>query len=369
MDFKGSGQESFIAFAEEATYGTAAVLTDSTGTVLPFIREGVFHRRNQIQGHSSLGQVKRKYISRLPPQTGGPLSFEMWHAGLEIVLKYALGDHYTTTNPTTGEYISEFRVGHYIPEWKSVADPSAQSLTMWIGRGALSTAGYVHRFTGTVFNGLRARFDPRGMTLDTDVLFYDSSELAVPPAVVQSWFDHGYLPWPAKFSVELADPTTGSATWCDVTSFGAEIEVVQNLTQEYPMGLNGGTAGLYPLPLPPVRTDAPVVRGSFDMLAGLSTTLFGTYTLRQLQESNRPMHLRYNAYGVTNPTAANGDPFLHKVEMDAVRIIEIDPMVNDAAVIKRHITWEAFEPTVTSQTGTPVMGWQVSNGRSGFGIR
>lgn len=369
MAFTGTGQESLIAFGEETTYGTGVTPTE----FLPFVSENLAHRRNVNLYSESLGVTQQysTHVARNGAATGGSFSLEPWLEGNEILLKYGLGDHFTTLVAMTDYCQHYFRIGRYAPMWKGVADVSANSLTCSVYRGKLATGfGYVTRYTGMKISRFKARFEQgRIGRIDCDALFYDSSALASPTDVTQGMFDHGYMPHPQRAELAICD-IAQSMTWNDVTAFSFELSVDHKLAQEWPVGYNGGTTGQYPLPLQPHRTGPIEVTARAEVLMRSSDTLHGTYTLRQLEEQNLCHALRWIQYGQICDGCTSY--MRHVIEGYGARVTNIDPAVGGPGNIRRTLDFELKYPDVTY----PALGggqpseviWCLINQRPSFGV-
>ena len=358
---QGTGSESILAIGEEAAWGTAVTPTE----FVAILSETIQHRRNIPSGHSSLGDPRDVWPLNLGNEVGGDIRWQGWCGGLELPFKYMLGDHFTTINPTTGVYQHKFRISNHIPQWKSADDPSFTSLTLHALRGSQGTgAGYNYQYKGAYLNGMRAEFAKDGLTVSTSALFYDSSEIATAPTVT---YDHAALPYPTTLFVGIGDPTTGDVTngyFTDTTCFGASITIQPGLAVEFPAGFNGGTT--YPLPLAAYRKE-PVIRvdGSMDILAGTSSRLYGSKTLRQWEEQFASCYVRI---GMTAGTLLSTWTYAHQVDVPDARITMIDPPVQNPDYIRRNIQFRAYLPSGAYPFLSQLQ-WMTTNARSGFGGR
>jgi hypothetical protein len=276
-----------------------------------------------------------------------------------------LGDHFTTTNPTTGVYNHKFRVGRYLPAWKSVADPSFMSLTMDVYRGG-ATAGYVWGYSGLLFDGMRLDFGPNSPgRISAGVKFYDSCIVQSPAATSATM---NRLPIPTRFGVHLADPTTGTPTYTDVSALSFSLTVPHGIDQEFPLGLNGGVK--YPLPMAPHRRENLIkVAGQFTCFVGVQTRTYGSTigTFEQMQQNNSQAFMRITAdAGETSLSQAIG----HIIELQGIRITSAGPETGDPSNLKRTVTFEAFTPSGADVCSVQnQLQWTVANFRSSFGAR
>jgi len=359
MKFTGSGSESYIGLGEELTWGSGVVPTD----FIPFISASFKHDTGMVQSHQSLGRVHRRWFTRVANPGIGRFSTDIWHNGIELLLKYGLGDHYTSSIDTTSYmYSHRFQCARYLPSRVGVADPTYNGLSVTLGAGSLDTTGYQYRYSGFLIDTLSAAFEPTGATVEVSGPFYDSSDLASPPAVV---WDNAHLPYATRLSVGLGDPST-TITTPDVTAFNFRINVAHGLATQFPMGLNGGTN--YPLPVNPSRGQI-MVSGSFDCLARVASSTYGTYTLRQRRDSSYPTTLLVTADGPTITGSSPAARYRHYLLCPTARITSIEPDIPSAEPIKRTVTFEAQYPADTSAPSGYVneFTWVTRNSSAGFG--
>lgn len=358
----GTGQESFIALAEETTYGTRATLTE----FMRMVSENMKHNTNVLADSASLGEPARYHPIRVGVSTGGGFVVEPWITGIECLLKYALGDHFTTVNVTTAVYQHRFRIGRYLPSWKSAADPSFTSLTVDMYRGA-PAQGYVWGYSGVLLDGLRLEFNATSPGRIAVGSKFNDSCVVVSPAVPSSTVNR--LPMPTRLTIGLADPSTSTPTYTDVSAYSFSLNIPQGLDQEQVLGLNGGTN--YPLPLLPHRRENLVkVSGQFTCLAGSATRTFdtGIGAFEKMMNQNLSAFMRVTAdAGESCRTYGIG----HTIELQNVHLTSTGPEVGDPGNIRRTVTFEAYSPVAGFDVSSvpSMLQWTVTNYRSGFGGR
>jgi hypothetical protein len=106
-------------------------------------------------------------------------------------------------------------------------------------------------------------------------------------------------------------------------------------------------------------------------MAYLATTPYGSYSLREWEESNRTAFIRGMLTGDDIPGSTTN--FFHLITMQGVKLTRISPNVDGPGNIRRRVEFEAFYPDPTYQTagvGQPnELVWSIFNNRSIFGVR